>query len=418
MKVLMSAYACKPFAGSEPGVGWNWATQASRDNEVWVITRSEYRPAIEDALAKTPHPNLHFAYHDVPRPLSLVLKHREDFNYPHYYTWQATALALARRLHTEIGFDVAHHVTYAGFRFPTFLCALGVPYVWGPVGGGATAPMEFIPRFGFAGGARQLLRAFSNVFAKVDPLLWLTARRANVIVADSPGTRAALPVGSTAKTVIESQDGLHAGEVPERRHSMKPGLRAAYIGRLMYWKGVNLALEALADARHTRSDITLTLIPTGGGEEKVRLHAKRLGVAESVLFSGPLSRQDALALLAEHDCLLFPSFQDSGGPFAVLEAMAAGLPVVCLDIGGPSLTVTDETGIRVPVGSPAEVIHSLSSALVKLADDPQLRESMGEAGRKRLHDRYLWERKASVSNSLYEQALQGRRQLGFTAEGS
>jgi glycosyltransferase involved in cell wall biosynthesis len=418
MKVLMSAFACKPFAGSEPGVGWNWATQASRDNEVWVITRSDYRPAIEDALEKAPNPNLHFAYHDVPRPLSLVLKPREDFGYPHYYTWQATALALARKLHAEVGFDVAHHVTYAGFRFPTFLFALGIPYVWGPVGGAATAPVQFLPSFGFRGGARQLLRAFSNVFAKIDPLLWLTARRASIIVADSPGTRAALPIGSTDKTVIESQDGLYGDEVPERQHSMKPGLRAAYIGRLMYWKGVNLAIEALVEARRSRSDITLTLIPTGGGEEKVRALAQRLGVGNAVEFSGPLSRQDALALLAEHDCLLFPSFQDSGGPFAVLEAMCAGLPVICLDIGGPSQTVTDETGIRVRVGSHAEVIQALSNALLKMAEDPQLRERMGEAGRRRLYDKYLWDHKAIVSNSLYAQALRGSRQVELTTGGS
>jgi glycosyltransferase involved in cell wall biosynthesis len=409
MKVLMSAYACKPFAGSEPGVGWNWATQASRDNEVWVITRSEYRPAIEDALVEKPNPNLHFVYHEVPSPLSLVLKHREDFNYPHYYAWQATALPLARRMHAEIGFDVGHHVTYAGFRFPTFLLALGIPYVWGPVGGGATAPMQFIPSFGFKGGARQLLRAFSNTFAKVDPLLWLTARRASVIVADSPGTRAALPFGSTDKTVLESQDGLHIGEVPEGQPTKRPGLRAAYIGRLMYWKGVNLAIEALAEAHKTRSDITLTLIPTGGGEETLQRQAERLRVANAVQFSGPLSRREALALLATQDCLLFPSFQDSGGPFAVLEAMAAGLPVVCLDIGGPSMTVTDETGIRVALGSRSEVVRGLSDALIKLAEDPPLRKRMGQAGRRRLNERYLWERKANVSNSLYARALEAAR---------
>jgi len=418
MKVLMSAYACKPFAGSEPGVGWNWALQASRENEVWVITRSEYRPAIEEALTREPNPNLHFAYHDVPRPLSLFLKHREDFNYPHYYSWQASALWLARRLHAEVSFDVAHHVTYAGFRFPTFLFALGVPYVWGPVGGGATAPPRFMRSFGFAGGARQLLRAFSDAFAKIDPLLWITARRASVVVADSPGTLAALPLGAAEKTVLESQDGIHTGEVPQRKSGKTDGLHAAYIGRLMYWKGVHLAIEAVAEARKTRSDITLTLLSIGAGADKLREQAKRLGVSDAVEFAEDLPRQEALEQLAECDCLLFPSFQDSGGPFAVLEAMQAGLPVICLNMGGTALTVTDETGIRVNVRSPREVIRDMASALLRLADDPELRDSMGEAGRRRVQEKYLWDRKASVANSLYARALRMPAAQLTSVEGS
>ena len=401
----MSAYACKPFAGSEPGVGWNWAVQASRDNEVWVITPSFYRPAIEAALEKEPNPNLHFAYHDVPLPWSRVLKHRDDHNYPYYYAWQITALGLARRLHAEVGFDVAHHVTYAGFRFPSFLLGLDVPFVWGPVGGGAQAPLRFTPAFGFRNTLIQVARGLSNALAKFDPLLWLTARRASLIVADSPETLAALPFGSADKVVLESQDGLHANEVPQRKGGEGESLRAAYIGRLLYWKGVHLGIEAVAEARQTRGDVTFTLIATGAEEERLRDRAKRLGIEEAITFAGPMPRQEALQMLAEHDCLLFPSFQDSGGPFAVLEAMEAGLPVVCLNMGGPALTVTDETGIRVEVKNHDQVVRDLAAALLRLAEDADLRESMGAAGRRRLQEKYLWERKAGVINSLYARAV-------------
>lgn len=180
----MSAYACEPGRGSEPGVGWNWAVQAARTHEVWVLTVSTGRQAIEKALEETPNPNLHFIYHDGPRPISHLLGRSGAFRYVHYYTWQASALSVARKLHARVGFDVAHHVTYAGFRFPSFLFALGVPYVWGPVGGSATPPLRFITTFGVHGAITQVARMCSNIFAKFDPLLWITARRARLVVAE------------------------------------------------------------------------------------------------------------------------------------------------------------------------------------------------------------------------------------------
>ena len=73
------------------------------------------------------------------------------------------------------------------------------------------------------------------------------------------------------------------------------------------------------------------------------------------------------------------SFRDSGG-FVVLEAMAAGLPVVCLRLGGPALTVTDETGIRVAAESPHQVVRDLAQAFEWLAKNPDDRHQMGEAG--------------------------------------
>jgi len=404
-KVLISAYACEPGQGSERGVGWNWALQAARCHEVWVLTRSAARPAIEAALQKSPVPTLHFVYHDVPRPWSLVLKHEGNGGYPHYYAWQLSALGRARSLHAQIGFDLAHHSTYAGFRFPSFLFALGLPYVWGPVGGGDRAPLRFLRTFGIGGALRQLLRDLSNLFARIDPLVRMTARGAKVIVVATPATRTALPPGVQEKTVIEFQSALRAGEVAVCERRPHDGFRVVYLGRLLYWKGLHLGIRAIAEERKARPDITLTLVATGPEEDRLRKLATRLGLSNAVQFRGEMTRSEALEQLVEHDCLLFPSFQDSGG-FAVLEAMAAGLPVVCLDIGGPALSVTDDTGIKVRAQTPAQVVADLAKALVKLAGDESLRRSMGEAGKRRIDEAFLWDRKAHVIDALYERALE------------
>ena len=66
-RVLISAYACEPQRGSEPGVGWHWAVEAARHHDVWVLTRSAFRDAIERETARRPVPGLRFAYFDLPR---------------------------------------------------------------------------------------------------------------------------------------------------------------------------------------------------------------------------------------------------------------------------------------------------------------------------------------------------------------
>ena len=65
----------------------------------------------------------------------------------HYYLWQIQAYFKAFRLHQEIEFDVVHHVTFVKYSTPSFLSLLPVPFVWGPVGGGESAPKTFLARF-------------------------------------------------------------------------------------------------------------------------------------------------------------------------------------------------------------------------------------------------------------------------------
>ena len=83
----------------------------------------------------------------------------------------------------------------------------------------------------------------------------------------------------------------------------------------------------------------------GDGPERKSLEnlARRFGIARKTIFWGEMTRRNALRKLAECDVLLHPSLHDSGG-FVSVEAMAAGRPVICLDLGGLALQVTDETG--------------------------------------------------------------------------
>ena len=85
--------------------------------------------------------------------------------------------------------------------------------------------------------------------------------------------------------------------------------------------------------------------------------------------------------------------------------MALGRPVICLDLGGPSVQVTKETGFKIPALNPDQAVTGLAQAMKSLADDPQLRSRMGLAGRQRVNQLFNWETKGKFLVNIYEKVL-------------
>lgn len=94
-----------------------------------------------------------------------------------------------------------------------------------------------------------------------------------------------------------------------------------------------------------------------------------------------------------------------------LEAMAAGKPVICLDVGGPSVQVTHETGFKVPAKTPDQAVKELADAMLRLANEPDLRSKMGATGRRRVQEVFTWERKAEAFDELYTSVLGERSEV-------
>ncbi|HYH18996.1 MAG TPA: glycosyltransferase family 4 protein [Azospirillum sp.] len=407
MKILLSCYACRPNAGSEPGIGWHWAEEVARlGHEVWVLTHGTQKALIEATLADgDPFPNRHFVFYTVPpwrhddHTSRFGSEKLEAFTY--YPLWQLGALRLARRLHREIGFDVVHSVTYSSVRLPSFLGRLGPPFVVGPIGGGERAPMRLRTGFGLRGWLTDLVRDAMNSWVRFDPLMIETYRHASLILVRTPQSQQVIPKRFHPK--VRCSFGLGSDVVqtePPPLDRRRPGepLRILYTGLFLYWKGVHLAVKAFAAFCKAGGQGSLTLIGRGPFHDRCRRLAQELGVADRIEWIGWTSHSELTAHYRSHHAFLFPSLHDAGG-LAVLEALANGLPVVCLDLGGPAVRVDERCGIVVPTGGrgEAEVVAGLAAALRRLHDDEPLRRTLAEEAASRSRT-FTW---GAAAESLY-----------------
>lgn len=167
------------------------------------------------------------------------------------------------------------------------------------------------------------------------------------------------------------------------------------VARLAPQKDHATLLEAFARVRAERPDARLVLVGEGELRAELEERARRLGIADSVLFTG--ARDDVPDLLASFDVFAFPSLFE-GLCLAVIEAQAAGVPVVATPVGGIRETVVEgETGLLVEPRDAA----GLASAILRLLADRELSARLSAEARRRVRDRYSVDRMVAETLRLY-----------------
>jgi glycosyltransferase involved in cell wall biosynthesis len=415
MKVLVSAYACEPHKGSEQGVGWQWVRQISRYHETWVITRANNRPIIEEELHRHPNSALHFEYIDLPRWISFWKKGERGL-YLYYYLWQLCAYLLARRLHAVHHFSAVHHITFGAVWLPTFMQFLGVPFIWGPLGGAEAVPDTLRPHMKFRWRIYEKIR---DIIIKwtftLDPIARSAAKRASLIIARTKITRDAFPSGIRSKTILMIETGVSKEFIQSLQAHKGVGNLPVILmaGRMLHWKGFDLGIEAFSRLLARFPQARLVVVGLGPEEKPLKSLAERLNISGRVHFTGQLPREDVLRLMAQAHVFLMPSMKDAGA-WVLYEAMAAGLPVVCLDYAGPAEIVDESCAFKVPVGDKEEVVENLRRALEMLLSSPTKAVRMGHASIKRLEDAFLWDHKGAVMKQIYQSVVGGEDFLAGT----
>jgi glycosyltransferase involved in cell wall biosynthesis len=171
------------------------------------------------------------------------------------------------------------------------------------------------------------------------------------------------------------------------------------VGRLSEEKGVGWLLRAMPAVLAREPAARLVVVGDGPEEPDLRALVSELGIGRSVTFLGP--RGDVARLLAAFDVYVLPSLRE-GLPMAILEAMAAGLPVVASSVGGvPSVVEEGVTGLLVPPKDPDRLAAAICSALV----DDRLRLSCSVTGPRLVRSRYSTAAMTRQYERLYREAI-------------
>ena len=409
MNVIVSAYACRPHVGSEPGKGWNYVKQiASFCTQTTVLTHVSRQPFIEEELERDPLPNVRFVYVSTSKRWSWIDRSETQKTYLrllYYYLWQVRAYFEAKMLIKEIRYDLIHHVSLANDWLPSYLALLPVPFIWGPVGGSnSLIPASFFPTLGARASVKEVIReATIRFFRTFDPAYRMTMKRCARILTCNHDTYAAVPKKYRRKTQIHSQVGTYRVTEREARDPSSE-VHVMFGGLLLYLKGVTYAVQSFIEFNKSFPNSRLTVMGHGPELGRIRRLVDASPHPERIRVLSWVPQQDFLNELSSADILLCPSFHDSGG-HVVVEGMSFGIPVICLDHAGPAFTVSDEAGIKVPISSPEQTLQGLVDALRTLAEDSNLRERKGAAARERVREHFLWDRKAEQLSVIYREVL-------------
>lgn len=299
---------------------------------------------------------------------------------PYYALWQRAVAKEASLLDLEVGgFDIVHHATFSAFWLPNGVARLNRPLVVGPVSGGTFTPFPLLPLLGIRGFVADSIR-YGNalVAARLTRGTW---KRAGVVIAqnDQMEAFARKHLAVRGDLMVQSHAVDPVVDDPKGDASRFPIV--LFVGRLETWKGVLLAIDAFS--RVPVSEARLVFVGEGRARNLIERRARDLGLSERVDLLGDVPRSRVLELMGSASCLLFPSFHDSAG-FVVSESLSLGLPVVCLDHGGPGWLTRSWSGTpseAVPPGRIEDTVVALAAAVSRFLSDPAplpTRQIMGD----------------------------------------
>jgi glycosyltransferase involved in cell wall biosynthesis len=422
------------MAGSEAYVGWAALLALAQHHPITAIVHGHNRPFIEEALPNlSQRDNLLFHYIGEEHhwhPNRLIARF-QDWRWLHQ--WSAQAHRLARDLVAAEKFDLAHHLTIATWRMPSPLGGLGLPLVWGPVGGGESFPFSFYGILSPVSRAFELLRWTGNQTTLRSRRMHRYARTVSVALGNNPETLAALRtlglpadrVRYLSQSFLGPEKFINLGEgsrtqeqgfgikeggggelwsrdsgggitgassessILNTESSAKTPLRIFAGGNLEGRKGVAIALQALSLFGRRGHAFTFTYGGFGPELKHLQKLAARLDFgAGKVSLGHHFDGAQYRAELSKAEVYLLPSLRE-GAPVTMIEAMASGCVPIVANAGGAPMVVDDTCGFVVPITNPAQMAQAICTILEKLDKDRTLLTSLGEAAWQRARERCM-----------------------------
>lgn len=414
-KVLLIAEAANPEWVSVPLVGWSLSQAMAKKTPAHIVTQVRNRDAFIRAGLVEGKDFTAIDSEAVAAPLHRLaqrLRGGEGKGWTIGTAFSSLAYyAFEREFWRQFGprirageFDLVHRITPLSPTSQSIiarrLAKIGVPFVVGPLNGGVPWPKGFVDRQHAEGEWLSHVRGLYKLL----PGYRLMRRHSSAIIVGSKHTHEQMPIWCHDRCVYIPENGIDPGRFSSKRtHKASLPLKAAFLGRLVPYKGADILIRA-ATRFLQAGELELHIVGDGPQRSSLAGLVEERGLGDHVSFHGWAAHEDVQKILRGCDFLALPSVREFGGG-VVLEAMALGLTPIIADYAGPSELITDQTGIRVPFHGLQSLIRGFEAAIGSVIRSPEILDRIGEAACERVAKFYTWEKKAEQIMRVYQWVL-------------
>lgn len=370
MKILVCGYACDPYGGSEPGVGWTAVTRIAQRHDVCVLTDIHNKKGWDRAAEENLIPanvKVRFLRDSSACSQNRLIAHVQSWLNCGSFNRQVLDAAL--NWHADEEFDLCHQVTVAGWRMPSPLWKLPIPFVWGPIGGSGYIPSTFRGMLSPASRLFEYARDFNSAWVAGTMAFRGCIRETAVVFAANEETENFLRPFRGDRPLVRlpiasiSAEKAAAFKRPDEMDMSTGPLRLFAGGNMEGRKGLSLALRAVAIAGEKGLNYRYTI--AGGGPEipVLRKLADDLGISANVDFHEGYRGADYITALQSSHVYFLPSFREST-PVTLLEAYLAGCYPVVADTSAQGEIVRLAGGIAIPLTDMNGLVEGLAEALL------------------------------------------------------
>lgn len=409
MRVLILADSCNPEWPSLPVVGFKAVSALSKQVDVVLATHIRNRPAIEAAGGCGDAEVRYIDNEFIAKPMYTLSKFLRGGNevgwtthiatiYPSYLAFEWMVWRQFKEQLKGGDFDVIHRITPMSPTIPSPLARWSkVPFVLGPLNGGLKWPEEFTDELKKEKEYLTYVRAAYRLL----PYYRSTYYRSAAILAGFQHTIDDLPKSVLPRVIDFPEVGIDP-EVFSTSGTRPPRERKVilYAGRFVPYKCPHVPVAAFAQNPELRKH---KLVMVGDGPERARIEAiiEEHSLQDCVELLGWKTQAEVGELMRTADVFAFPSIRELGAG-AVVEAMACGLAMAVVDYGAPAGLVTDECGVKIPLGTKEQLVERYAAELESLVGDEERLRSAGLAAHERALRVFSWDAKAIRTREVYE----------------
>ncbi len=402
--ILVFAGAISPFRGSEFSVAWNFVSQMSRENHLYVLYLfEESRKDIERFLSNSQLNNVTFFFcggrPSHPQKMNLLV----DFYsfYSETKQLQKKVYEIGKKIIREHQVDVVHFLNPIGFKEPGYLWKLGKPYVWGPVQGVANWPVFCLGLLSKKGWFEFILRrTFHNLHFLFNPRVKKAFKRANVVIAATKDSQKQINNRFHIQSLWRPENAILNMEKskPICYSPQNESLEIISVGTLNDRKCLKLLLYSLKEMKRRGSLEKIRLHVCGSGylEKDLTHFCIKEGLSEIVIWHGQISRDDVQKIYSKVHLNVITSLGEAT-PTILWEAMAKGIPTLSLKHCGMGSVLTKESSFLVEIASLKKIVNNICNILVAIIEKPDLIEQKSRETLA-LGKNFLWSEQAKFFN--------------------